>query len=347
MSIREIAYQINTRANKYSFGELQDLRKEIKGLSKKASSKIFTNESISDEDWAFHYGGRKELQFNIAFEGEELRYGVAFSLEVSRSLPDVSILYPKVLKLNSLIRNETDRFTDYQMWYWKEGKRSKTKGVYEIPDNLAQEGTFIFIGKLISKENIDYDEILKTFDDLLYVYQEVETESGVQITQAPTTKTKFEFSNKHKLLPKTSSYSTIEREINVDIRHSFLQEKLYHELVAVYGEDAVGLENHIFSNRIDIVVKLYEGNYVFYEVKTGNSAKSCIRQAMGQLLEYAHWGNSGFNAEMIIAGEFKIDKTTSDYLQHLKSHYKIPISYYCIGQKSITKENLQPKEDHQ
>lgn len=115
MNIREIAVKINEESHKYQFGKLQDLRKEIKGLSKKASSLIFTDQTISNDGWAFHHGGRKEIQFNIGFESEGLRYGIAFSLETSRSLPDLSILYPKILKLNSLIRNEPDLFLGYKM----------------------------------------------------------------------------------------------------------------------------------------------------------------------------------------------------------------------------------------
>ena len=329
MNIREIANEINYKSKNYRFGGFQDLRKVIKGLSKKASSKIFTEQTISEEGWAFHYGGRKELQFNIGIEEEGLRYGIAFSLETSRSLPDLSILYPKILKLNSLIRNEPDFFVEYKMWYWK-GKRSKIGDVHEIDDKLAQNGTFIFIGKLMDIENIDYDKILSTFDDLLKIYEEVETEPSTQLQVKPK-KEKFKFDNKSKRLPTKSNYNTIEKEINIDVRHSFLQEKLYNELISKFGEDSVGLENRINGNRIDIVVKTAEDSYIFYEVKTGSSAKSCIRQAIGQLLEYTYWNNSGFHADMIIAGEFEIDKTTLDYINHLKKHFKIPIDYYRIG----------------
>ncbi len=328
MKIREIAYAINEKSKEYQFGKFQDLRKEIKGLSRKACSTIFTNQTISDKGWAFHYGGRKEIQFNIGIEEEGLRYGIAFSLETSRSLPDLSILYPKILKLNSLIRNEPGLFIDYKMWHWK-GSRSKITDVNEIEDVLAQNGTFIFIGKLMDIEDIDFDEILSTFDNLLNIYQEVET-NPKKLTKTKQKKSKFKFDNKSKKLPKNSSYNSIKREINVDVRHTYLQEKLYDHLVSIFGESAVGLENQINGKRIDIVVKTAEDSYIFYEVKTGSSAKSCIRQAMGQLFEYAFWNNPEFEATLIIAGEFEMDKTTSDYIKFLKNTFNIPISYYCI-----------------
>ena len=328
MTIKEIAYEINDRATAFEFGRFQDLRKEIKGLSKKASSAIFTDQTISDDGWAFHYGGRKEIQFNIAIE-DKLRYGLAFSLETSRSLPNLNILYPKILKLNSLIRNEPDLFLDYKMWFYR-GERSKKKNVYEIDAKLAEQGTFIFFGKLMDLSNINYNEILSTFDDMLNIYREVETRPNTQ-TKTKLKKIKFEFDNRSKKLPTSSKYDSIEREINVDVRHSYLQEKLYYKLIDIFGENAVGLENKINGNRIDIVVKTADDNYIFYEVKTGSSAKSCIRQGIGQLLEYAYWNNSSFDATLIIAGEFEIDKTTSDYIRFLKNKLNMPISYYCIG----------------
>lgn len=328
MNIKEIAHKINEKSKEYRVGEFQDLRKKIKGLSRKAGSTIFSDQTISDDSWAFHYGGRKEIQFNIGIEEEGLRYGIAFSLETSRSLPNLSILYPKILKLNSLIRNEPDLFVDYKMWHWRD-TRSEITDVYEIDDKLVQNRTFIFIGKLMDIENINFHEILSTFDDLLSIYLEIEIEP-IKPGKAEPEKRKFKFDNKSKKLPKKSSYNSIEREIDVDARHTYLQEKLYDNLVSTFGEEAVGLENQINGNRIDIVVEIAKNRYLFYEVKTGSSAKSCIRQAMGQLFEYAFWNNPEFDASLIIAGEFEMDKITSDYIRLLKNKFNIPISYHYI-----------------
>ena len=178
-------------------------------------------------------------------------------------------------------------------------------------------------------EKLDYDEILTTFDNLLNIYQEVETEDKTQIEKKQKT-VEFNFDNRTKHLPQKSNYNTIEKEINVDARHSYLQKRLYKELISIFGEDAVGLENHINSNRIDIVVKTSDNSYRFYEVKTGSSAKSCIRQAIGQLFEYAFWNTANFKVDMIVAGEFEIDKTTLEYMKYLRCNFSIPISYYCI-----------------
>ena len=94
-----IVNEINNRAKQYNVGALQQIRKEILGFKRLPSREIFTSVTTFD-DWAFHHGGRKELQFNIGLEslegGGEIRFGVAFSLECSQSLPSIDILVPKI-----------------------------------------------------------------------------------------------------------------------------------------------------------------------------------------------------------------------------------------------------------
>lgn len=325
MTIPEIALKLNKRSKNHRIGELQQIRKQIKGLSKKASSGIFHTDSIS-EDWAFHYGGRKEIQFNISFENEGLRYGLAFSLETSRSLPSLDILYPKIRKFNSMIKEDPSLFADYKMWSWSK-TRSKIRSVKPIDPKLVENGTFIFMGKLMDSQNIDFDEILKTFDSLLPIYLEIESEP--QVVKASPVNV-FKFSSKTKKLPGTSNYTSKEKEINILARHTFLQEKLYQNLIQLFGEDQVGLENDINGNRIDVVVKISDKEFVFYEVKTGSSARSCIRQGMGQLLDYAYWNEDNLKLTLIIAGEWEIDKKTHRYVRYLEAEFKIPIRYMQI-----------------
>jgi hypothetical protein len=64
--IRDIANKINDLAQEHKVGQLQDIRKKIKAMDRKPGSSIFADSTISDEaDWAFHFGGRKVLQFNM------------------------------------------------------------------------------------------------------------------------------------------------------------------------------------------------------------------------------------------------------------------------------------------
>lgn len=297
-------------------------------MEKSPGGKIFRDNTISDDGWAFHYGGRKELQFNIGIEEEGFRYGIAFSLEPSQTLPDVSILYPKILKLNCIIQERPDFFKEYRMWYWK-NSRSNISAVSPISPDIISPHTFIFIGKICDQAEINYPEVLSSFDELLEIYVEVEKESTV-VPHAGSREDSFSFGAYNAQLPLDRDYSTQEREISIDIRHSILQSALATELSINFGKNNVSLENPISGNKIDIVLNTEDG-FHFYEVKVASSAKSCIRQAMGQLFEYAFWPGLRHASKIVVAGEHPMDEEARQFINFLQKEFHLPIEYKKIN----------------
>ncbi len=328
MNIKDLALKIDELSSNFKIGNLQEIRKNLKNLKAKPGSKIF-NDKTTFDDWAFHYGGRKELQFNIGNEDEGIRYGIAFSLEPSQSLPNIQDLFPKILRLNSLIINQPDLFSNYKMWYWQNGKRSVINNVFEINEQLTKIGTFIFIGKLVDYNNVNVIEILKDFDDLLNIYIEVENENITIGPQNQKSTTGFIFASGRPNLPQSTKYTRTQQQINVNARHSFLQEKLYKKLTSVFGEETVGMEIFLNGKKIDLVLKI-NNLFTFYEIKTSNSAKQCIREALGQIFEYTYFDGKKYADEIVIAGEYPIDKSTQKYLKFLNSEFNLPISYHQI-----------------
>lgn len=331
MIMQEIASQLNELSEKYRIGHLQDIRKEIKGHEKKAGSKIFQKVTISDDEgWACHYGGRKELQFNFGHVREGLLwYGIAFSLEPSQTLPDPSILCPKIGTLNCIIREQVEFFKKYRMWSSLNNKRTETHQVTEIPPELAVKDSFIFIGGVQDADNIDFNEILSTFDDLLDVYIQVESENGtVKQESESENDLRFEFDATTKKLPSHRKFTQEEKEISVDIRHTLLQEKLAEKLRQQFGDTNVAIEQSFFgsANRIDIAVRNND-EITFYEIKIASSAKACIRQAMGQLLEYAFWAGKKHAHKIVAIGEHVLDKGGEKYISFLRDEFKLPIEY--------------------
>jgi hypothetical protein len=328
MNIKEIAERINALSKDYQFGKLQEYRKRYKSLDRKPTNDIFYEKTIFD-DYAFHAGGRKEIQYNIGFENKnKFRYGLAFSLELSQGLNDISILFPNILRLNQTIREKPELFKDYELWYYSENGRSKNSIVHEIPKNWIHEGNFIFFGKLVNITNIDYNEIVLTFNDMLIIYFEVEN-INIRKVNIGTNREKFIFNNGKIKLVEKRNYTSVERNTNISIRHSIIQSSLYKILSEQYGENNVGLENNINGGKIDVVVKDND-EYIFYEIKTGNNAASCIRQALGQLFEYAFYPGKQNAKKIVVVGEQMIDNETNSYLNYLKNTFNIPIEYMCV-----------------
>ncbi|HMH32774.1 MAG TPA: hypothetical protein VK543_07075 [Puia sp.] len=107
MNIFEIAHRLNVLATATAgFKDLQLIRSKLKGLNHPRTYRIFSKATIfgKDDDYAFHDGGRSELQFNIGVENtgekEIFRYGLAFPL--SRERPTIRSSWGLSVRIGSL-----------------------------------------------------------------------------------------------------------------------------------------------------------------------------------------------------------------------------------------------------
>jgi hypothetical protein len=180
VEIKTVALELNKLSGTHPIGRLQELRTQLPGKTSQ-THKIFTKSTIFP-DYAFHDGGRHEIQFNIGTEEinerEVFRYGIAFSLETSRSHPDVSELFEKVERFNYYIRTNPEAFPDFIMWYHSgpQKTRIRSSDFYPRPiePDWAKKGNFIFLGKWVDFGELNFEEVLTGFDHLLPLYAFVE-----------------------------------------------------------------------------------------------------------------------------------------------------------------------------
>lgn len=64
LTIQTLVKRINKVARGYAVGRLQQLRAELHG-KRITTSTIFSTTTVFPPRYAFHHGGRKELQFNV------------------------------------------------------------------------------------------------------------------------------------------------------------------------------------------------------------------------------------------------------------------------------------------
>jgi hypothetical protein len=166
LDIPAIANELNSRASGHTIGQLQAIRRRINEFSRQPGSAIFSSQTIHPQ-WAFHHGGRRELQFNIGAEEPsgslELRHGVAFSFELSQTLPNLDVLVPKARTFNDYLRDYPERYADMRMWHYRDGRRSSDYPAGPIMWELVTEGVFVFLGKRQPVTAIDYETVLKRF----------------------------------------------------------------------------------------------------------------------------------------------------------------------------------------
>jgi hypothetical protein len=333
MEIKEIANNINEKAKEYTMGNFPSIRKKLHNLNRNPPSNIFTLQTIFD-DYAFHYGGRKELQYNIGYfmdkKGNELfRYGIALSLERSRTLPDYRVLDKKFSKFNEFIKTNKEKLSEYILFFVDD----ELEAMYNLipvnnglKDELFREGVFIFLGKSVPFDKIDYNEVLSTFDDLLDAYKFVEgNEELVEIDT--TTDGKFKFEPKFSERVEKSLRLPPANKVEVELRHNQIQGKIRRLLIERYGIKSVGEEiNTGFGTSIDIVVK-NDSEIIFYEIKTASSLRLCLREAIGQLLEYAYWSKKTKPSKLVIISENPISDEANNYLQTLRDDLYLNVYY--------------------
>jgi hypothetical protein len=77
-----------------------------------------------------------------------------------------------------------------------------------------------------------------------------------------------------------------------------------------------------------VVVRRKMGFWI-YEIKTSDSPRACLREAIGQLLEYAYWpgGMQKKARRLVVVGKMPIDSNTKQYLNRLKQQFSLPIEY--------------------
>ncbi len=332
LSIKQLAAELNQRASTNRIGELQKIRVEMKGLHHTSSRTIFSAATTFD-DWAFHHGGRSELQFNIgieSFDGAEyVRHGVAFSLETSRSLPDIEVLVPKIRLFNEFVQRNEEAFSGFQMWHFRGNSRSTNRAPAPVSADLIEPGVFIFLGALQPSEAPDCDLILTDFDRLLPLYQFVE--SGGSFAAYRDSPQPFHFRSGHNTRKYSSTANRVESKLSVSLRHNALQQALFDELCKEYGAENVGTEiGNGSGGRIDAVAKSKDG-HIFFEIKVGHSLQACIREAIGQLLEYSYWPGSERAVSLVIVGEVALDDQCRAYLASLSNDLLIPVTYRRVS----------------
>lgn len=124
-----------------------------------------------------------------------------------------------------------------------------------------------------------------------------------------------------------SSHQRAPKMVQVKKKHLEIQKKLLRFLRENFGDDNVTWEFNTESRtQVDIARK--DGNHLyFYEIKTYPSLRTSIREAFGQLIEYAHWSERLETIDLIIVTDLPIDDSSKRYISYLRDNYNIPISY--------------------
>jgi hypothetical protein len=110
--------------------------------------------------------------------------------------------------------------------------------------------------------------------------------------------------------------------ITYDPQHSMLQNLLREVLRKRYGEKAVKMERDSVDLRYTD-----SGKTTFIEIKMEKIVKKCVRLALGQLLEYAHYPNLRKADTLLVVGDAEPNPSDKVYLKYIRDTYRLPIYY--------------------
>lgn len=132
---------------------------------------------------------------------------------------------------------------------------------------------------------------------------------------------------------------TDKKETNVKRRHGEITNDLYDYLISNgINVNNISVEKtRIEGAIVDLVVRKNESNFELYEVKTNNSALKNIRQALGQILEYALSDASISCNKLIIVGPAQFRENEKEYFERLKQTIAINLEYWAYDQNVISK----------
>ena len=235
-------------------------------------------------------------------------------------------MFPKLDRLSEFIRvYGDDHLRGFRMWHHSAQGRSEDRLPEVVPPSLYAQGIFLSLGKHAPPETFDAKVILYDFDRLLPLYEYVEDKASD--FPAVDQESGFTFRPGHRA---NSCYHTVANgaagRIDVSLRHSRIQDALVRELRCEVGNRVGPEHSDGIGGRVDVIAER-EGELEFYEIKIGLSARSCIRQALGQLVEYGYWPGAARPAKLVVVGEPRLDQTAAMFLKALREEFGMPIYY--------------------
>lgn len=118
-------------------------------------------------------------------------------------------------------------------------------------------------------------------------------------------------------------------DLEVWLSHNVLQERLRDMLVAEHGLENVRLEVPLGAARIDLVVRSRD-TFFYYEVKTAATARACLREALGQVLDYALAEGARLPAGLYVAGPAPLTASDAAFLGRLQGLISLPLDYIHV-----------------
>lgn len=306
------------------------------------------NQGKKNVPYENQYGfGHEEWLFNPRYRLNGFQYGYVRGVEKASLKDDIIdelYLYTKdsltnyfiVGILKNVIRIKDDQ--KEQQFVYKLYQNYSNNAIEELQEVNAVHTEIINTGlmptlKFKWKDAIIFEEPLPySIDDSKYRrYQPFrltsELERFAEIQIAENNKLEFVSGKTNKKSSYTISKTQGKREVYS--LHVEILDDLYKHLLKQNNKNNISAEKSTINGKIiDLLEKIEANKFNFYEVKTSYSGLTNIREAIGQILEYALLDNSITPNKLIIIGPADLGTNEYTYLKSLQKIISISIEYW-------------------
>jgi hypothetical protein len=124
-----------------------------------------------------------------------------------------------------------------------------------------------------------------------------------------------------------------------DPYHDWMQNAIVAHLRSnvKYGYKRVKIE----KGRVDIKAVTHQGEWDYFEIKTDNP-KRCIRNAIGQVMEYAYYPGTERAKNIIVVGDREPDENAVNYLVYIRDRFGLPVTYRFFDRETMTLSDDYP-----
>lgn len=153
----------------------------------------------------------------------------------------------------------------------------------------------------------DGESVYDYMAELYHMYRSGEVKMSKEVEHKPRGRTETEHKNTDPQLRRGAAGGVANQH------HNELQNDLYDKLNILYPGKVL-----MEKDFVDISVEL-EDRKLLYEVKSDSSPARCIREALGQLLQYAHKDKSNKPIEFIVYGKNKPSALDEMFIKFIQS----------------------------
>jgi len=298
------------------------------GAAAETGDSYIAQNRFGHEEWFFNYewclGGYKYSFLQPINKNRETYEGQSFSAALYTKNEALTLLVAEISNVYAPLPDELRKvFDEMNARGWLDQMRDEISAVDGRPADLADPTPHLVINVRFHPDDVTFYDPMPIFDSDHKVsktnrYQAYDwDESQIPVSDRASTSGCDDPTRKELLRLRAAQQTT-----TIDPKHVRLQNRLYNSLCTRYGRDAVSYEKDF----VDLQV-VSPDEHIFFEIKTDSSAKMCLRNAIGQLLEYSIYPSKQRADRLVVVGDSVANSNDIEYLSFLRSCYSIPVFY--------------------